>query len=89
MVNMCVCVCVCGLGVTVVECHMLIECLLDNKSPGEREEHGGNDELCWSELRAQREDGARAFKFSFFFTFTSSIQRQKSSTAQKFKNGNE
>lgn len=30
MVNMCVCVG--GLGVKVVECHMLIECLLDNKA---------------------------------------------------------
>lgn len=30
MVNMYACVC--GLGVKVVECHMLIECLLDNKA---------------------------------------------------------
>lgn len=36
--------CVCGLGVEVVECHMLTECLLDNKA-GKRQ-HGGNHQLC-------------------------------------------
>lgn len=68
------CVCVCGLGVEVVECHMLTECLLDNKA-GKRQ-HGGNHQLCkcwifffFLNRKSLNSHGKHLNYFMFFFLF--------------------